>query len=254
MPTSSTRLVSAPLQSRAARRQHMAELAHAPPVAGSATDAALLRGGVEGPAGGGGVPLHASFPPAGQPDLVRAGQKDEFYVQACSRSRRRWNKAPCECTTHQAVSVCVRQLSQRLRDTLLDVTQRLAGHRRAMAWEEEARHPCPASSRCEPHSARTTNRCLWPARCCTTGSPPPPGRPRWARSTATCTRCIERHTLAVRPCADTPFMCTGHQHRPTARLHAATAAADDTPDGGAVRAAERAVREQANGTRSQTRH
>jgi hypothetical protein len=32
-------------------------------------------------------------------------------------------------------------VSQRLRDTLLDVTQRLAGHRRAMAWEEEARRP-----------------------------------------------------------------------------------------------------------------
>ena len=153
-PGSTCRLVSAPLQSRAARRQHMAELAHAPPVAGSATDTALLRGGGEGPAGGGGVPLHASFPPAGQPDLVRAGQKDEFYVQACSRSRRRWNKAPRECTTHQAVSVCVRQLSQRLRDTLLDVTQRLAGHRHAMAWEEEARRPCPASSRCESHALR----------------------------------------------------------------------------------------------------
>jgi len=38
--------------------------------------------------------VHASFAPAGQPDLVRAAQKDEFYVQACALSARHASPMP----------------------------------------------------------------------------------------------------------------------------------------------------------------
>ena len=71
----------------AAVHRCMAELSHAHSDAGSTTDAALLRGGPSQPPGGSAGPVHASFPPAGQPDLVRAAQKDEFYAQAGSPAR-----------------------------------------------------------------------------------------------------------------------------------------------------------------------
>ena len=165
-----------------------------------------------------------------------------------ARSRRRWNKVPCECAlTTLPRRVC--HLSQRLRDTLLDVTQRLAGHRRAMAWEEEARRPCPASSRCETNSTPTTTgvtgqrgavlRSDHRLRVAYAGR----GVLRPAHGKNSVTR------LQQCSCSDAAS-CTGHRHRPTTRLHAATAAADDPRDGGAVRAAKRTVRGPADVTLS----
>lgn len=52
--------------------------------------------------------VHASFLPAGQPDMVRAARKDEFFVQT-------------------------------LREQLLSLAQRLLGPRRALGMEEEVR-------------------------------------------------------------------------------------------------------------------
>ena len=58
----------------------MADLAHAPSgPSGSGGSAQALRG--ERPQASGTV--HASFLPAGQSDMIRAAQKDEYYVQVC---------------------------------------------------------------------------------------------------------------------------------------------------------------------------
>ena len=51
----------------------------------------------------------ASFLPAAQPDLIRASQKDDYYVQV-------------------------------LRDSLLALAQRVLGPRRALVLDEEARN------------------------------------------------------------------------------------------------------------------
>ena len=58
----------------------MADLAHAPSgPSGSGGSAQALRGERPQPSG----TVHASFLPAGQSDMIRAAQKDDYFVQVC---------------------------------------------------------------------------------------------------------------------------------------------------------------------------
>lgn len=248
----------------------MADLAHAPP-GPSDGSAQALRGGPAAAGGARAGTVHASFPPAGQPDVIRAAQKDDYYVQVCV----------CPCLRVCACQACVRGCArltcgvccrrcvvvvQRLRETLLDVFQRVVGTPRTLAWEEEVRSLVstaqvgPQADSPEHNAETRRNRCLWPARCCTTASPPASARPRWGRSTATCSWCVacapSPHTQPLERvggddtrCAGRPVSGnhnarahTGRRRRSEAAVYSTPRGAGHAADGGAVCAATRAAR------------